>query len=121
MLSLKGIRDGDGGAVTVEAAIALASIVTVLVLCVGGVLAVSMQVRCVDAAREAARLVARGDKENAVVVARRIAPDGASISVEVVRDTATAVVGAKNTLLPMVKISATAVAAVEPGVADAVG
>ncbi|MFU9026802.1 TadE family type IV pilus minor pilin [Rhodococcus erythropolis] len=55
MLSTRGIRQADDGAVTVEAAIALASIVTVVVLCIGGVLAVSMQVRCVDAARDAAR------------------------------------------------------------------
>src|SRR5262249_8193794 len=41
-------------------------------------LAVAMQVRCVDAAREAARLAARGD-ERAVDVARRIAPGGAAV------------------------------------------
>ena len=34
----------------------------VLVLCLAGLTAVSMQVRCVDAAREAARLAARGDE-----------------------------------------------------------
>ena len=34
--------------------------VVVAVLGVGGLAAVSMQVRCVDAAREAARLAARG-------------------------------------------------------------
>ena len=34
---------------------------SVLVLCLAGVTAVSMQVRCIDAAREAARLAARGD------------------------------------------------------------
>ena len=46
--------------VTVEAAFAIAALVVVLVLCVSGLTAVSMQVRCVDAAREAARLAARG-------------------------------------------------------------
>jgi Flp pilus assembly protein TadG len=49
------------GASTVEAAIAIAALVVVLVLCLAGVSAVLMQVRCVDAAREAARLAARGD------------------------------------------------------------
>ncbi|MFI2562521.1 TadE family type IV pilus minor pilin, partial [Nocardia farcinica] len=49
------------GAVTVEAAIALAAIMVVIVVCVGALLAASTQVRCVDAAREAARLEARGD------------------------------------------------------------
>ncbi|EFD56183.1 conserved hypothetical protein [Mycobacterium tuberculosis T92] len=44
-----------------EAALAIATLVLVLVLCLAGVTAVSMQVRCIDAAREAARLAARGD------------------------------------------------------------
>ncbi|MDO3640326.1 TadE family type IV pilus minor pilin, partial [Mycolicibacterium arseniciresistens] len=44
-----------------EAAFAVAAVVTVLVLCAAGVSAVAMQVRCLDAAREAARLAARGD------------------------------------------------------------
>ena len=52
--------------------------VVVLVLCLGGITAISMQVRCVvDAAREAARLAARGDERSAVDAARRIAPVGA--------------------------------------------
>ena len=55
---------------------AIAALVVVLVLCLAGVTAVSMQVRCVDAAREAARLAARGDERNAVEAARRIAPGG---------------------------------------------
>ena len=118
MLSTRGIRQADDGAVTVEAAIALASIVTVVVLCVGGVLAVSMQVRCVDAAREAARLVARGDRESAVTTDRRIAPEDASISVEIVDGFAVAVVSAESALLPLVDISSEAVAAVESGVEE---
>lgn len=118
MLSTRGIRHADDGAVTVEAAIALASIVTVVVLCIGGVLAVSMQVRCVDAAREAARLVARGDRESAIATARRIAPEDASISVEIVDGFAVAVVSAESTLLPLVDISSEAVAAVESGVEE---
>ena len=39
----------------------MAALVVVLILCVSGLTAVSMQVRCIDAAREAARLAARGD------------------------------------------------------------
>ena len=49
------------GATTVEAAFAIAALVVVLVLCAAGLTALSMQVRCIDAAREAARLAARGD------------------------------------------------------------
>ncbi|WP_374703836.1 TadE family type IV pilus minor pilin, partial [Rhodococcus sp. ENV425] len=37
---------------TVEAAIALTTLVSVLVLCLGAVLCVSNQLRCQDAARE---------------------------------------------------------------------
>ena len=54
---------GDRGAATVEAAFAIAALVVVLVLCAGGLTALSMQVRCIDAAREAARLAARGDDD----------------------------------------------------------
>lgn len=57
-----------------EAALAIATLVLVLVLCLAGVTAVSMQVRCIDAAREAARLAARGDVRSATDVARSIAP-----------------------------------------------
>lgn len=115
MLSTRSIREADDGAVTVEAAIALASMITVVVLCVGAVLAVTMQVRCVDAAREAARLTARGDGDNAVTTSRRIAPSDARISVQIVDGFAVAVVSADSFLLPMLDITAEAVAAVEPG------
>lgn len=116
MLSRRGFRQADDGAVTVEAAIAVASIVTVLMLCIGGILAVSMHVRCVDAAREAARLSARGDHEVAVTTAQRIAPSGASISVQRAGGFVTAVVSAESAVLPLVKISSQAIASVEPGV-----
>ncbi|NEW58155.1 pilus assembly protein TadE, partial [Nocardia cyriacigeorgica] len=59
------VLGNDSGAVTVEAAIALAAIVVAVVLCIGALLAASTQVRCIDAAREAARLAARGDSVNA--------------------------------------------------------
>ncbi|PBJ65631.1 pilus biosynthesis protein TadE, partial [Mycobacterium avium subsp. hominissuis] len=51
----------------------------VLVACLAGVTAVSMQVRCVDAAREAARLAARGDERSATAAAARLAPAGARV------------------------------------------
>ena len=44
----------------------------VVVLCLAGVTAVSMQVRCIDAAREAARLAARGDTGSAETAARAV-------------------------------------------------
>src|SRR6476661_3372193 len=51
----------DAGGVTVEAAVALAVLAVVLVACLAGVACVIAQVRCADAAREAARLAGRGD------------------------------------------------------------
>jgi hypothetical protein len=87
----------------------------VLVLCVSGLTAVSMQVRCVDAAREAARLAARGDDGPATVVAQRIAPNGAAVRLRRDGDLVVATVTARSPLLPGVVIAADAVAAAEPG------
>jgi broad specificity phosphatase PhoE len=88
--------------------------VVVLVLCLAGITAVAMQVRCVDAAREAARLAARGDERSAVDVARRIAPGGAEVQVHQDGDFLVATVIAHSNLLPTLAISARAVSAAEP-------
>ncbi|EOM74798.1 pilus assembly protein TadE [Rhodococcus rhodnii] len=109
------LRRDDGG-VTVEAALAIASIVTVLVLSIGALLAVTMHVRCVDSAREAARLVARGESGQARSVAARIAPEGAVVDVRVEGDYVVATVSARSPALPLVDVSAVAVAVLEPGV-----
>ncbi|MEV0297823.1 TadE family type IV pilus minor pilin [Nocardia sp. NPDC050710] len=106
----------DGGAVTVEAAIAVASIVVAMLCCLGALLAASTQVRCVDAAREAARLAARGDRANAMSAARQVAPPGADISVRGEGDRFVAVVSARSPLLPLLVLRADAVATREPGV-----
>lgn len=87
----------------------------VLVLCLAGVTAMSMQVRCVDAAREAARLASRGDERSAVDAARRVAPVGARIQVHRDGDFLVATVVAHSKLLPSLDIAAKAVSAVEPG------
>ncbi|OBI84103.1 TadE family type IV pilus minor pilin [Mycobacterium sp. 1245805.9] len=97
-----------------EAALAIATLVVVLVLCLAGLTAVSMQVRCIDAAREAARLAARGDG-SAADVARRIAPDGSRIQVRRDGDFLVATVVARSKLLPSLDIAARAVSAAEPG------
>ncbi|MFC3964046.1 TadE family type IV pilus minor pilin [Nocardia jiangsuensis] len=106
---------GDRGAVTVEAAIAIATLVAVVTLCLGALLAASAQVRCVDAAREAARLAARGDRSLADAAARQVAPTGARITL---RDDGTEIIAqvtASVPLLPGLRLRAEAVAAVEPG------
>ncbi|GAB7146905.1 TadE family type IV pilus minor pilin [Mycobacterium riyadhense] len=82
-------------------------------LCMAGITAVSMQVRCVDAAREAARLAARGDARSADV-ARRIAPGGAQVQVRRDGEFFVATVTARSNLLPTLAIAAKAVSAAEP-------
>ncbi|MGH3707042.1 MAG: TadE family type IV pilus minor pilin [Pseudonocardiaceae bacterium] len=109
-------RAGDRGAVTVEAALALCSLVVVLALVLAAVSAVAAQLRCVDAAREAARLTARGDHDRAEELARRVAPRGAVVAVIVRGDEVTARVSANPVagLLPGIEVKAEAVAVLEP-------
>ncbi|OBF51983.1 pilus biosynthesis protein TadE [Mycobacterium sp. 852002-53434_SCH5985345] len=85
-----------------------------LVLCLAGVTAVSMQIRCVDAAREAARLAARGDERTALGAARRIAPGGARVEVQRDGEFLVATVVARSKLLPALDIAAKAVSMAEP-------
>ena len=92
---------------------AIATLVAVLVLCLGGIAAVSMQVRCIDAAREAARLAARGDERSAVTVALRIAPAGAQVRVRNDGEYVVATVIAHSTILPRLSIGAEGVSATE--------
>lgn len=101
---------------TVEAALSLTVIVVVLAACLAGVGCAVAQIQCVDAAREAARLAARGD-DGAVAAAQRIAPAGARVSVGSGGDQVTATVTATPVggVLPGVRLTATAVAAREPG------
>lgn len=105
---------GDAGAVTVEAAFGIATLVTVLVLCLAGINVAAMQIRCVDAAREAARSAARG--ADGAAVARRVGPTGATVSVHRDGTFVVARVSARSPLLPGITIAAAAVAAAEPGV-----
>lgn len=121
----RGRRTGrhDSGAVTVEAAIALGAFVVVLALALGAIAAVTDQLRCTDAAREAARLVARGDQDRANAVAERIAPSGARITITMRGDTVEVDVHAEPAggLLPGVRLHGEAYAVVEPGTAEPAG
>jgi hypothetical protein len=70
------------GSVTAETAVALPALVVVLALALWAVGTVDAQLRCVDAARLAARALARGDpRAAAVAAAEQAAPPGAGISV----------------------------------------
>jgi hypothetical protein len=97
----------------VEAAFGIAALVVVLVFCVAGLTAMSMQVRCIDAAREAARLAARGDDGDAVQAAHDIAPFGAKLNLRKEAGFAVATVSAHSILLPGITIQADMLAAIE--------
>jgi hypothetical protein len=108
--------DSDRGAVTVEAALALCSLVVVLALSIAAIAAVAASVRCLDASRELARLAARGEPDRGRAVAAELAPAGARVELVRVEDTVTASVSVQLVRpLPM-RIGGRAVAAVEPGV-----
>ncbi|HEX3787604.1 MAG TPA: TadE family type IV pilus minor pilin [Pseudonocardiaceae bacterium] len=111
---------GDDGMVTVESAIALCAFVTVLVMVLAGTSAVLAEIRCTDAAREAARLVARGDTDGARQAVARIAPSGATYTVDTQGPAVSVVVTARpaGSLLPGVRVNAQAYAVREPDAAD---
>ncbi len=106
---------GDRGAVTVEAALGLAVLTLVLAMCLAGIGCAISQIRCADAAREAARLAGRGDLAGAQSAVAALAPGGATLSVGGSGDLVSASVSAAplGGLLPGVRLSATAVAARE--------
>jgi len=110
----------DRGSVTVEAAMALASLVLVVAACLGGIGCMIGQVRCADAAREAARMAGRGDEGGAAEAVAALAPGGATLALGGSGDlvTATVTAGAIGGLIPGVTLRATATAAREPGAAD---
>lgn len=105
----------DRGAVTVEAALALCSLAVFLAFAVGAVAAVGASIRCTDAARELARLAARGEPERGREIAARLAPGGARIDMLGDGDLVVAEVSV-DLLRPLpLRISGRAVAALEPG------
>jgi Flp pilus assembly protein TadG len=106
--------------VTVEAAIALCAFVTVLAMVLAGMSTMLDQIRCTDAAREAARLVARGDQDLAADAVHKIAPSGATFAVTTVGEGIVVAVRdpAAGGLLPGVHVVADAFAVPEPDAAD---
>ncbi|GGG19306.1 hypothetical protein GCM10007304_36530 [Rhodococcoides trifolii] len=97
---------------TVEAALAISSIIAVVVLCLGAVSTVTAHIRCVDAAREAARLAARGDTASATAAAAAVAPRDARIDI---RDDGTRVIArvVASSPFPSMDVTAEAVAVKE--------
>lgn len=90
----------EGGAVTAETAVALPALAVVLGLVLWAVGAVNAQLRCVDAARLAARALARGDDQSAAVArAAEAAPAGAEVAVSRSAVLVTVVVRARRPLV----------------------
>jgi hypothetical protein len=110
-----GRAPSDRGAVTVEAALALGSLAVVTTLAVGALTAVGASIRCTDAARELARLAARGEPDRGRAVATRLAPRDAQITLMIRGDEATAEVAAAPVPALPVRVSGRAVAVLEPG------
>lgn len=108
-------RRRDGGFVTVEAAISLGALMAVAAALLAGLAAVLGHLRCLDAAREAARLTAAGQPGAAEAVVQTIAPHGARLTVTRSGDGITAVV--TTATLAGLHLDASAYAVVEPGAA----
>jgi len=120
---VRGVRHsyGSHGSVTAETAVLLPVLLVVLAAAIGVLACVAAQLRCVDAARAAARVAARGDAPALVrTTGERLAPAGALITLRSAGDTVEVVVTAQvrpfgRALggLPAVPVSGRAVAAVE--------
>ena len=125
-----GVREREGdrvrvndarGSVTAETAVLLPVLLVVLAATLGVLASVAAQLRCVDAARGAARVAARGDDVATVrAAAQRLAPPGASVlvrragdSVEVVVTARVRPFGPALSVLPSVEVQGRAVAAAE--------
>lgn len=102
---------------TAELAVGLPALVVLLLAALTAVSAVVTKLECVDAAREAARAAARGEPGEAA--GRRVAPDGAVVTVasdgELVRATVSSRVRPLGPYLPGIQVTAAAVAEREPG------
>ncbi len=114
-------RRDQVGAATAELALGIPLLVALTAGLVWMLAVGAAQVRVVDASREAARAVARGDDVSvAEAVALRIAPDGARVRIEVGDSEVAVTTSARITgpggllsSLPGVTVSAEAVALVE--------
>ena len=103
----------DAGAVTVEAALALCALTVFLALALGALVAVAQTMRCADAARELARLAARGEPDRGRTIAAALAPAGAQLEVEQAGDTVTARVSVRLLGPLPLSVGGRAVAALE--------
>ncbi|MPZ25806.1 MAG: mucin-associated surface protein [Micromonosporaceae bacterium] len=107
----------DRGSATAELAVGLPALLMLLLAGLAAVGAVTTQLRCVDASRDAVLAASRG--EAGTQAGQRAAPPGAEVTVTASGDTVTATVRAPVPLLgghlPALRVNATAVAGIEPG------
>lgn len=105
---------------TVEAALVLPTLVLVLIMCLAGIGCVTAQLRCADAAQEAARLAGRGDLDAAYAAAASLAPAGATVTIGQDGDLVRVEVIARPVggLLPGITVRAAAVAVREESVGE---
>lgn len=96
-----------------EAALSLGALTAVLAILLAGTSAIAGHLRCLDAAREAARLTAAGQPGATDAVVQTIAPHGAHLTIRRTGDGLTAEV--TTDALAALHLSATAYAIVEPG------
>jgi Flp pilus assembly protein TadG len=107
----------DRGGVTAEFAVALPALLLMVTFALGAVDAVLTKVQCVDAARDAALVAARGG--DGAATARARAPGGATV--RVTEDDGTIGVSVSVRVTPLgvhvggFEAAATAVATIEPG------
>ena len=104
-------RGGDSGSATAELAVCLPALVLLLAAGLAALGAIRTQIECVDAAREAARAAARGERAVSRV-------DGAGVAIATDGDLVRATVRVHYTPfgggLPGFDITSTSVAAMEP-------
>ena len=102
---------------TAERAAGLPAVVLFLLTGLFAIAALTAQVRCVDAARDAALAAARGSPDPATAL--RYAPEGARLSVDTGADLVQAEVTTRvrpwGNWLPAIEVGGTATAAIEPG------
>lgn len=112
-------RRGDAGTVTAELAVAVPAVLLVLAYCLTGLALAVDQVRCVDAARVAARAASRGEPAAQVrAVALDLAPERSRVDISSGGRTVTVTVVAprRADLLPGLPTGrGEATAALEPG------
>jgi Flp pilus assembly protein TadG len=108
---------GDRGGVTAEFAVALPALLLIVTFALGAVDAVLAKVQCVDAARDAALVTARGGDGRSAGAGR--APRGATVrisqSADAVKVTVTLRVSPLGAHLGSFGMTATSTATVEPG------